>query len=442
MIKSIALALSIFCSPSFIIAQQKAMAEANAANVKMVDCDDFNTFHEGYCVIKKGNKTGLIDSLGNIVIKYTDKYNPVDETFNEGFREGMLPVTDVATGLQGYMNKQLKLIIPCVYLKAGPFTNGYARVDQTDSRQPYTFVSKTGAKISKVDTHWGEVPLFPVGGQGNPNTVSGFDDQFGKRVFNFKFDRARKFSEGLAAVMRLDEVGKPKWGFIDTKGKIVIDFKYSIEPGDFREGWAIVVPTSSDDIGYAYIDKTGTVKLSVPTKDYGAHMTYGRSPIGVLEDGVPASLFSRYDYFRLNNRNFLGGLALLSQEYGHYTFIDTLGNKHIYPDIADSGYIRKPAINPDPRETRMYAYAMNPPFIEHMATFIISGNNTSGLMNDRNEVIIDPVFKSLEAPLPGQKLLKAFIDRGNKVSNSNPNKSGFVNLKGEFVILKAAPGTW
>ena len=82
----------------------------------------------------------------------------------------------------------------------------------------------------------------------------GFVDETKKVVVQFKYDAARKFSEGFAAV-KLDN----KWGFIDKTGNVVISLQY-YEVGNFSEGLARVA------FGWNcyFIDKTGHV--AIPTR--------------------------------------------------------------------------------------------------------------------------------------------------------------------------------
>jgi hypothetical protein len=73
--------------------------------------------------------------------------------------------------------------------------------------------------------------LKPVKGV---NGKYGYIDNTEKEVIPFKYDYARNFSEGLAAVGLAD-----KYGFIDKTGKIVIPIIYAMV-GDFRKGKARV----------------------------------------------------------------------------------------------------------------------------------------------------------------------------------------------------------
>jgi hypothetical protein len=100
----------------------------------------------------------------------------------------------------------------------------------------------------------------------------GYIDASGKFVINPRFDFARSFSEGLAAV----QVGSnksdwfsynpdEKWGFIDTTGEYVAEPQFS-SVSSFKEGLAVAC--IGNCIGYdgdgkeGYIDKTGKFAIN------------------------------------------------------------------------------------------------------------------------------------------------------------------------------------
>jgi len=98
-------------------------------------------------------------------------------------------------------------------------------------------------------------------------------DSKNKKIFEGQFDNGNEYSEGLAAVNKggkFEESENPdgpsvtyftggKWGFIDSTGKQVIDFKYdAVQP--FKNGLARV--KDFEKWGkelWAYIDKTGKI---------------------------------------------------------------------------------------------------------------------------------------------------------------------------------------
>lgn len=76
-----------------------------------------------------------------------------------------------------------------------------------------------------------------------------------------RYDDARSFSEGLAAV----SIGE-KWGFIDTAGQEVVPLRYG-EAGDFRDGLAPVRVGDWRTGAWGFIDKAGNEVI--PPKYHG-----------------------------------------------------------------------------------------------------------------------------------------------------------------------------
>ncbi|MFJ1382346.1 WG repeat-containing protein [Capnocytophaga canimorsus] len=113
--------------------------------------------------------------------------------------------------MMGYIDKDENVVIPLQYFFAYGFHDGLA------------YTSK-GKKISYIDKEGKEA--FP---------------------FEFKLDVSENYSEGLLRVMSND-----KYGFIDTKGNVVIPFLYE-SAGKFKEGLAAVKLNGK----WGFIDKTG-----------------------------------------------------------------------------------------------------------------------------------------------------------------------------------------
>jgi basic membrane lipoprotein Med (substrate-binding protein (PBP1-ABC) superfamily) len=78
----------------------------------------------------------------------------------------------------------------------------------------------------------------------------GFIDTMGKQIVEFKYSQVKDFSEGLAAVKTQDG----KWGFIDYKDNMVIPNIYD-DIYSFKNGlaWA----TIKSDKKYGFINKKG-----------------------------------------------------------------------------------------------------------------------------------------------------------------------------------------
>lgn len=82
----------------------------------------------------------------------------------------------------------------------------------------------------------------------NRDSEWGFIDKDGNCIIEFKYEDAKEFVNGYAAVELSD-----KWGFIDPSGSVVIDFAYSEVKPFSKDGFANV----KDNSGWKVIDTSG-----------------------------------------------------------------------------------------------------------------------------------------------------------------------------------------
>lgn len=93
-------------------------------------------------------------------------------------------------------------------------------------------------------------------------------------VIDYRFDEARDFHEGLAAVKSGDA-----WGYIDNLGRTVLPFAYRVpEAGDFSEGLAFV--------GDRYIDVDGNPAFAEKVFQGGLPFSHGWPPCRVGDSGA------------------------------------------------------------------------------------------------------------------------------------------------------------
>jgi hypothetical protein len=182
-------------------------------------------FSEGTCIVKSNGKYGVINMKGKEIIPCTHEriydcsdgmflFYTKDENYNYWY---------------GFLDKTGKVAIEPQYKDAEGFSDGLALV-------------KKDAKDSWVDDH-------------------AFINKKGEIVVDFKtYTRMKSFSDGLAAV-NIDNDDKDVWGYINTKGEVVIaptyDYTYP-----FSDGVAIVGKNDKEFL----IDKKGEVAF-IPGKD-------------------------------------------------------------------------------------------------------------------------------------------------------------------------------
>ena len=221
------------------------------------------SFAEGLACIRINGKWGYIDIEGNIVIE-------AEYTKADSFSEGFAVVS--ADGIKnGYMDKTGDFVIEPIYTEASPFSDGLAFV--------YPYFNGPDPAIKSIYIGYdGEVALQPLLQgyfYGNfseglaivmnaESELYGYMNKAGELAIEAKFISALPFINGIAAASISDGygyidssgefvieanwffagnliesmapatyVGK-KWGFIDDKGRIIIDFEFN-ETRSFRK---------------------------------------------------------------------------------------------------------------------------------------------------------------------------------------------------------------
>ena len=219
------------------------------------------------------------------------------------FSEGLAAVN---TGNKwGYINKEGELVINDIFVEAGDFSGGDARVKKEYGTYSY-YIDKQGNYINK------------------PN----------KEIFN-------NFSEGFARIRIGD-----KWGFVNQNGVIAIkpEFDYV---NDFSEGFAVV----KVDGNYHFIDKKGE---NIFEKEFDVAKSFSEGFAVVEVDD---------DYYFINTKgenifkkefniaeSFSNGVASVSfKKDGHYHkgYITKKGN--FYPESDKIIYL----------ESNIYFYFKN-----------------------------------------------------------------------------------
>ncbi|MFL5291215.1 MAG: WG repeat-containing protein [Myxococcales bacterium] len=208
--------------------------------------------------------------------------------------------------------------------------------------------------------------LFPVQKDGK----RGYIDRAGRTVIEAKFERAERFSEGLAAVvldgrhgyidgsgaMVLVPPGNPAGevhrpfrdglaavrtrsgiGFLDRAGKLVIPARFS-SAEDFSEGLAF----ACDRLGCGYIDRAGRGVFGpgllggAPFRDGIAAVWVGKSDMGgkryVLYQRKRGRLTGDWE----NAGSFSDGLIAVRTQ-GRWGYVDREGRGVIRPQFAGAG---------------------------------------------------------------------------------------------------------
>jgi len=225
-------------------------------------------FSEGIARVKIDKKYGYIDKTGKFVI---------DPEFKKAsdFSEGLAAVK--SKGKWVYINKKGKVIINNQYDYAKEFYDGLAWVK---INKKWSCIDKQGNIIFKSRSKDPSHLTFHEGlSRVKKGKYCRYIDKTGKKAINEKFNDALIFTEGLAGVsvggkykkiskgmrvyigdMLTKEYGywvDDKWGYIDKTGKFVIEPRYD-QAYPFSNGLAAVVLLDNNkDYKVGYIDKTG-----------------------------------------------------------------------------------------------------------------------------------------------------------------------------------------
>lgn len=251
--------------------------------------DVVQTFHDGMAAVLKDGKWGYISSDGKEVITCSipKQYDVCidredygffrDNGYIRNFSEGMVPVAKETSGAKhnyervlkwGYMNKEGKLVVDYIYDEAADFSEGLAWVANDEYQG---FIDKQGnkvldgAKYFVADAgmlnyafHNGLACVVKMDDEGNAKY--GYINKQGEEVVPCKYDAANPFSEGKAAVAIYKEDNADaqfpyEYSYIDVKGNVLFSCKEGLKTGDFHEGMAWF---TSNEQQYGFIDTTGT----------------------------------------------------------------------------------------------------------------------------------------------------------------------------------------
>lgn len=202
-----------------------------------------------------------------------------------------------------------------------------------------------------------------------------------------------------------------KWGYINSKGEVVIDTIFTGRPGFFREGFALI---KNEDATFDYIDRSGRASTS-HFKD-AALFSEGLACV-VRINHYPEFIDRNFNtVFRLNFATEAGafseGLAKFQDSSGRWGFIDKSGKIAIKPayqyvmsfsggmalvavntrDGIAAGYINREGVIAIPLSRK---YVNLRPFSDGLAAFKTSEG--WGYMNNLGATAIKPNPKWVEA---------------------------------------------
>jgi hypothetical protein len=220
-------------------------------------------FHKNKALVTHKGKRGMIDLKGDYLIP------PVYDKIGEVSREGIVGV--VRNDSAGYINIDSGVMIsPIQWNSAYPFSGGYAKVGKNNL---YGMINTTGVLVCPLE--YTEIDdIFDGMIKIEKDGKFGFLDSTRTVAIPVIWPYAKYFQEGFAVVLTKNH----NYGFIDKKGRLVIELEKGMIPDDFNGGLSGVVRDGKT----GFIDSKG--KWIIPIQWEGAFPFYG-GHAGVKRNG-------------------------------------------------------------------------------------------------------------------------------------------------------------
>lgn len=446
----------------YLLMAQSPQPGGIAPDAVYIDMDEWYPFSEGLAAIKKGEKWAFIDTMGKIVIPW-GKVEPVAyrtgmDVLYPKFQFGRVLIT--ANGKYGFADTKGNIVVECTLGRTIPYQkdcygNIYTFAYDGDVRNvsavPYVLcIDSNGNEVSRFssevfqehsvssylglsvrnvnflveDRVWGQKGESREVVSGGTTEIKyerifGWFNRNGNLVIDFQFHNHSNFSEGLAAVALKNEFGEEMWGYINRSGEVVIDFKFSKQPGDFHFGRAIVYPRDPESAGFylAYINPHGEVIAKITTQNPLWEPTVNR----LLDQYNHVLLYRNRQYHFIDS-------TLESQPYPVENIAAAVGLGTIRLSFPDYGFRNSQVIG-----------------VVGSGLDRSTGRRVQGLgyVNRNAELVIPFLFQTRNENQWGGDIHHEFFSHRAKATlTSEPKRTGYINERGVFVILKKEESQW
>ncbi|MEO1626350.1 MAG: WG repeat-containing protein [Bacteroidota bacterium] len=235
------------------------------------------------------------------------------------------------------------------------------------------------------------------------------------------------FSFGQQAYERLYPFKKDGlYGFIDSKGKIIVEPQYH-QVGRFSEGLCAVVERKNKESKLGYINHKGELVIGLQYQYYlndGSDFSEGRAVVRLNEQSgyinregemiFPPTLYKGHP--------FKGEYAVIEEEYSVRKVINKKGEILFEPREA---YRKQMTQEPRGRQTLYLSDHVS----DDAITFSLTDYSTSPSTSQSGYFDMDGTIHFLD-----QRLFGSFCNGRAKAYNENGSRVGYVNKKGEVVI--------
>ncbi len=437
--RAIIFSLSLF---SFFAVKAQQKPGDISPTAKFIDADKIGYFNKGAAIIQKGELTALIDSSGNFIIPYgvylleyvQDRDEKRARDFQSGIFKAKKKKADYGTE-DLFINSKGKVLIDKKICEANFKTaDKYSRYDfrisddpnyielvSSNAQMPTFYIDWTGKsfQVTKPLRNFSEGRGLINAGDGMMKFITLENKPLNSEVY----EDGQPFINGLACVTKKDAYGNRKYGFINSKGELVIPFQFSTLPDNFYGNATKVLPQNQDQFQYAFINKSGEV-IYKHTAEYREKLE------GAYFDAFYGNLcISRpYGKHLFTTKGYLTSI----QENIKGMKLDAIKNKNIV-EIAGFSYLSwiKNHVN----NILVYDKQEN---IQSIRT------HTSSYIDLNNGKVIDAPFARIESSDVGanhlvfdpvSQLAYAKMYKGYSASRRAEYIEGYINRDGVFVIV-------
>jgi len=385
---------------------------------KSLDVDVMYPFNNGSAVVAKGTSFALINARGETIIPFN----------TYGSLATDLAVNQYSMLLNGFIR----------YRTADQREWGYLNPDGKILARGVSIGLTENKKLLLINNNNGTTSYGTIDGKiyTHPGTLDDINEGIGivrktvdngnRAIFLYKkltgetitsaiFDEAYPFSNGMALVGKKDDFGVMKYGYINSLGKLVIPFSYSVKPSSFMSGFAKVVPKDKSAFEYAFINKRGEIVFKQTSADIGKYGVFDR--------------FTDY------------GLAINFKSVMDTTF-KIVSKKDFF---ASFGITQEAWFN---QEASYMENEKNPKLF-----FSIRGVNSKsttyplyGFINLTQRKVVMPAFDLYNQHFiyfdPVSHLAYAKTPLGRDEKNVPVFREGYINEDGLFVFVKGAGSKW
>lgn len=372
---------------------------------KELHFDNIGNFQNGYAIVRKERVTSFIDSLGNeleirnINLKNKEGSLALLGVQKNGFFINKEQKASSLSGKEGIRNLSGKYIVSPQY-HISTYNGLYVLKDMSNLKHiKYEVLDENCKSIFKISGNFGNrESLIPL----SKNVIAIFQKDSRESLYKLHFIDSKtetdfiyngfgKTDNGLIVASKyIADEGKFKWGIMDEKGRTLIDFIYTYQPGNFSNGLA-VVKNAEGKIGY--INKNN--QFVIEPKFIEAYKFINNK-----------ALVRIYSHKKIDNKINNG-----------YRVIDTEGR--ILYDLGEFTPNEKP-----------YDY-YNRSIIESNDIIRLTGNKSKKVLLDlATGKMIETEYSSINSFDSGLALVSFYLGKGKY-------GYGYINKKGEMIFISS-----